>query len=30
MMQLGVLPEPGSRGEKVVTALGNLQTKLRR
>jgi steroid delta-isomerase-like uncharacterized protein len=30
MTQLGVLPPAGSRGEKVVTALGNLQTKLRR
>jgi steroid delta-isomerase-like uncharacterized protein len=30
MTQLGVLPAPGSRGEKVVTALGNLQTRLRR
>ena len=30
MVQLGVLPEPGSRGEKVVTKLGNLQTRLRR
>jgi steroid delta-isomerase-like uncharacterized protein len=30
MRQLGVLPPPGSMGEKAVTALGNLQTKLRR
>jgi steroid delta-isomerase-like uncharacterized protein len=30
MRQLGVLPPPGSAGEKVVTALGNLQTRLRR
>jgi steroid delta-isomerase-like uncharacterized protein len=30
MRQLGVLPPAGSRGEKVVTALGNLQTRLRR
>jgi steroid delta-isomerase-like uncharacterized protein len=30
MVQLGVLPAPGSRGEKLVTALGNLQTRLRR
>jgi steroid delta-isomerase-like uncharacterized protein len=30
MVQLGVLPPPGSRGERFVTALGNLQTKLRR
>jgi steroid delta-isomerase-like uncharacterized protein len=30
MRQLGLLPPPGSIGEKAVTALGNLQTKLRR
>src|SRR5437588_12294908 len=30
MVQLGVLPAPGSRGEKMVTTLGNLQTRLRR
>ena len=29
MRQLGLLPPPGSLGEKAVTALGNLQTKLR-
>ena len=29
LRQLGVLPPPGSVGEKAITTLGNLQTKLR-
>jgi predicted ester cyclase len=30
MRQLGSLPEPGSAGERVAVALGNLQTRFRR
>jgi steroid delta-isomerase-like uncharacterized protein len=30
MRQLGSLPEPGSRGERVAVALANLQTRFRR
>jgi hypothetical protein len=30
MRQLGILPKAGSRGERAVIALANLQTQLRR